>query len=187
MPTHFTGTNEQRLTRLERGGRRCNGQNHNCTQTAVVEYRMIPADPQTGQAREGAEVITVRACSKHRRQFSDTANYNIVAQRNIPPRQVSRQEIRRGRERQIRMNSLVGCTFLSEADGQPMTIMRVGYDVDDVRITATSGESFLLRDVYQVSLTEDHDEAGLTSADDGADAATTARSVDIPLAVRFSE
>ncbi len=181
MPSHFTGTKEDRFRRLESRGQRCDGAARNCTQTAVELYLVVPVDPATSEPKADAEPVERRACSKHRRSIADTEWWRVVSHKPIPKRDVPREERRRGTARQVAMRSLIGRSFLVHAGDEPRRIERVKYDVDDVRITTTEGDSWLLRDIYEVLPSTGTQPGTHEDADAEQD-----RQISVPFAVRFS-
>lgn len=184
MPSSYTGTKEERLAKLEIRGQRCDGSFRCCTQTAVRRYTLIAANPATGEAREGAQPEVKQACSKHRRGYGDNANYKVLSDEVIAPRVTKPEERRKGAERTMRMRALIGCTFVP-AQGEPeRTVTRVKYVVDDVRLTGDDGQDYMLRDVFHLDAPAD--DQVRTSADDDQDEVESARRVDVPLAVQFS-
>ncbi len=82
MPTQWSGTIEERIARLEQGGRRCDGNSRHCTRPAVEVYELYPADGQ-GNRKPDAERVTKKSCSYHRSQFCDNGMWAIAAQREL--------------------------------------------------------------------------------------------------------
>lgn len=90
MGTHWTGTVEERMARLERDGVRCDANSRHCPRTAVDEYDVYPADGH-GKRKPNAVQVTKKSCSYHRQQFSRNGLWEVVAFRAIPLRSTRRR------------------------------------------------------------------------------------------------
>lgn len=75
MPTRIAQTMQDRIERLDRIDRRCDGNNRRCVLRAVEQYTLLPADDFI--IVPGAEPITRQSCSRHRQQFVNNANFAV--------------------------------------------------------------------------------------------------------------
>lgn len=82
MPTHYTGTFEDRLARLDKTGRRCDGNNRNCIHGAIEEHALRPA--KNGEPIPDAEMVKKQSCSRHRQQFVNNVVWVVVSSRRFP-------------------------------------------------------------------------------------------------------
>lgn len=82
MPGFWTGTQEDRLKRLDSSGRRCDGNTRNCPRPAVEEYDLWEADG-FGKKVPDSNLVTKKSCSYHRKQFIETGRYVVAANREI--------------------------------------------------------------------------------------------------------
>lgn len=82
MPTHWTGTTEQRYARLERDDRRCDGNNRRCPRGAVERYTLAPAQDWT--AIPDASPVEKLSCSRHRQQFINNPTYVVIKMDRFP-------------------------------------------------------------------------------------------------------
>ena len=92
MATHYTGTLEDRLARMDKDGVRCDGNTRRCHRTAVDSFELLPADGN-GVAKPGAEKVTRQTCSLHRRLYLYNGAWVVVAQTKIPLRDLKPMKI----------------------------------------------------------------------------------------------
>lgn len=78
MPNQWTGTPEERLARMDKAGRRCDGNNRHCTRSAVNKYKLLPADGH-GNPVDGAEPVWKKSCGYHRVQFLGSGSWKVLA------------------------------------------------------------------------------------------------------------
>lgn len=86
MPQGFQNeSNQARLARLAGKGRRCDGRARNCTQSAVYEFTLLPADGH-GNANPDAEQVTKRSCTDHRKLYELSGMWVVVTKRELDNR-----------------------------------------------------------------------------------------------------
>lgn len=68
--THYKHT-DSRYAKMDREGRRCDGNNRRCTQRAVEQHLVRRRDPDNG--RVTGEPATKQTCARHRQQFVNSA------------------------------------------------------------------------------------------------------------------
>lgn len=82
MPSHWTGTVEDRWARLEKFGRRCDGNDRRCVHGAIETYTLAPS--RDWVPIPGAEPVTKMACTRHRMQFCNNSNYTVLSVERSP-------------------------------------------------------------------------------------------------------
>ena len=87
MPTTFSGTPDERRERLERNGRRCDGQNRFCVSTASTWFKVVRADGKFNPL-PGAEPEIKKACGKHYQLFGDSGVWKVLEDGDIAARHI---------------------------------------------------------------------------------------------------
>src|SRR4051794_27163703 len=82
MPTVWTGTIEERIARLERSNRRCDGNSRRCAHAATTQYELLPAAGKFNALPDG-EAVVRRACSRHKQQFANSGSYLVRATKRL--------------------------------------------------------------------------------------------------------
>lgn len=82
MPSYWTGTLDDRLSRLDKVGRRCDANSRNCPNPAVEEYDLWEADG-FGNKKPDAKLIQRKSCGRHRSQFVRSGLYIVSGTRKL--------------------------------------------------------------------------------------------------------
>lgn len=82
MPNKWEGTVEERLARMDKAGRRCDGNSRHCTRSAANEYTLLPADGHFNALPDKLPVKK-KSCGYHRFQFVDNGQWKVVGDRQL--------------------------------------------------------------------------------------------------------
>lgn len=83
MPNAWTGTPEERMERLSKANRRCDGNSRHCTRAAVDVYEIKAADGSFNVLPD-AELETKKSCAYHRAQFLLNGRWVVLTKRPLP-------------------------------------------------------------------------------------------------------
>lgn len=82
MATKLMGTRQDRYERLDRIGRRCDGNNRSCLNNAVDEYVIRLADG-FGKPLLDTEPEIRRSCGRHRAQFLASGRLVVLSRKQL--------------------------------------------------------------------------------------------------------
>ncbi len=84
MPDRWTGTVEDRYSRLEQAGKRCDGNSRRCTHSATERYTLQPA--REFEPIPDEETVIRQSCSRHRQQFVNNESFVVVGTKVLTSR-----------------------------------------------------------------------------------------------------
>lgn len=79
----YQGTLEQRFANFDRRGIRCDANNRNCVNPAIIEYTLLRADG-TGNPLPDALPETKRSCARHRLVYAQSGSFKVLDERDLP-------------------------------------------------------------------------------------------------------